>query len=123
MIALSKVFFFVLSWCAISSVNGAAGDPRNINIHNESGAKVELYWIHPNTREAVLQSTPYIYNGATFALNSFVSHAFEIREIPGKSGKCAGNDDTCRVGYFAVNENDEQGKCNKFEIGTEKDTY
>lgn len=108
MIALSEVFFFVVSWCAFSSVNGAAGDPRNINIHNDSGGKVELYWIHPNTREAVLQSTPYIYNGATFSLNSFVSHAFEIREMPGKSGKCAGDDDTCRVGYFAVNENDEQ---------------
>ncbi len=97
-------------WFAIAAVKSAAQDPRNINIHNESGSKVEIYWIHPDTKETVLQSSPYIYNGATFALNSFVSHAFEAREIPGKSGKCAGKDDTCRVGYFAVNENDNQSK-------------
>lgn len=28
--------------------------------------------------------------------------------MAGKSGKCAGKDDTCRVGYFTVNENEDQ---------------
>ena len=59
----------------------------------------------------MLQSDPHIYNGATFSLNSFITHAFEAREMPGKSGTCAGSDgdQTCRVGYFAVNSNDDQG--------------
>ncbi len=56
----------------------------------------------------MLQSDPFIYNGATFSLNSFVTHAFEAREMPGKSGEC--KDNTCGVGYFTVNENTDQGK-------------
>lgn len=102
-------FLSFFSWFTIAAVvRSAPQDPRNIAIHNESGSKVEVYWIHPQTNEEVLQSSPFIYNGATFSLNSFVSHSFEAREMPGKSGKCAGEDETCRVGYFAVNENDEQ---------------
>jgi len=69
---------------------------------------VELYWINPTTKESVLQSDPFIYNGATFALNSFVTHHFEARELPGKSGKCASSNDACGVGYFTVNENSDQ---------------
>jgi len=87
-----------------------ASDPRNISINNNSGSKVELYWINPTTKESVLQSDPFIYNGATFALNSFVTHHFEARELPGKSGKCASSNDACGVGYFTVNENSDQGK-------------
>lgn len=89
-----------------TQVRGEA--PRSISIHNTSGGRVEVHWIHPQTKERILQSNPYIYNGATFNLNSYVSHSFEAREIPGKTGKCAGENQTCRVGYFAVNENDEQ---------------
>lgn len=98
---------FLLVFFSLVAV-GTANEPRNINIHNDSKNKVEIYWIHPYTKEEVLQSNPFIYSGATFALNSFVGHSFEAREMPGKSGKCAGEDDTCRVGYFTVNENDEQ---------------
>lgn len=101
-------FFIALSIIWKMALTQANPDARSINIHNDSGSKVEVYWIHPNTNEAVLQSSPFIYNGATFSLNSFVSHAFEAREIPEKGGKCAGENHTCRIGYFAVNENDEQ---------------
>lgn len=45
-------------------------------------------------------------------LNSYVTHAFEAREMPGKHGKCLGSDQTCRVGYFAVNKNDDQREYN-----------
>lgn len=41
-------------------------------------------------------------------LNSFVGHKFEARELPGKNGTCVGDDETCRVGYFSVNNNDDQ---------------
>ncbi len=71
---------------------------------------MEIYWIHPQTKETLLQSDPFIYNGATFSLNSYASHAFEARELKSKKGNCGGKDNTCRVGYFTVNENVDQGK-------------
>lgn len=83
-------------------------EPRNINIQNDSGVKIEIYWINPHTNEALLQSNPVVYPGSTFALNSFRTHFFEVREVHGKNGKCIGQDDTCRVGHFIVNENDDQ---------------
>jgi hypothetical protein len=57
----------------------------------------------------VLQSTPDILAGASFALNSYVGHTFQIRELPGKkSGVCEGQDQTCRIGTFTVNSNNDQ---------------
>ena len=59
----------------------------------------------------VLQSTPDIMAGASFALNSFVTHSFQVRELPGKkSGVCEGTEGECRVDYFTVNENTDQGE-------------
>lgn len=84
---------------------------RDIKIINQSGSKLELYWIHPDTREGSLMSSPYILNGADFALNSFVGHEFEIRELPSakSGGVCTSSaDQTCRTDLFAVSENDEQ---------------
>eukprot|EP00970_Alexandrium_tamarense_P013538 scaffold3489_cov255-Alexandrium_tamarense.AAC.2 len=57
----------------------------------------------------VLQSTPDILAGATFALNSYVGHAFEVRELPAKkTAVCGGEGDVCRVDHFTVNENSDQ---------------
>lgn len=86
---------------------------RSINIINESGHKVVINWIHPDTGERVLQSNPHIFNGATFSLNSFATHMFEASELPKKDGECGDGedeegDDTCKVGFFTVNYNDEQ---------------
>ena len=59
----------------------------------------------------VLQSTPDILHGASFSLNSYVSHTFEVRELPAKkTGVCAGEDETCRVDHFTVNQNYDQGE-------------
>jgi len=82
---------------------------RAIQIMNESGRRVEVHWIHPDTGEMVLQSTPDILHGATFALNSWVGHAFEVRELPAKkTGVCGGEDEVCRVDHFTVNSNQDQ---------------
>jgi hypothetical protein len=86
----------------------AAEEARSITIQNDSGTKVEIYWINPSTGQGLLQSSPYIYNGAALNLNSFVTHTFEAREMPGKGGTCLGKDQTCRIGYFTVNKNDDQ---------------
>mmetsp|Transcript_4425 Transcript_4425/g.6764 ORF Transcript_4425/g.6764 Transcript_4425/m.6764 type:complete len:456 (+) Transcript_4425:3-1370(+) len=97
-------------WATILSTSTVASEniPRGININNESNAKLEVFWINPGTGERVLQSTPYIYKGANMFLNSFLGHTFEAREMPGRNGTCLGEDQTCRVGYFTVNGNDEQ---------------
>jgi len=67
----------------------------------------KAYWIHPQTNEMVLQSSPFIANGAVMSLNSFVGHSFQLREIPGKkSGLC--RRDQCFISYVTVSENDDQ---------------
>lgn len=102
--SLSSLFALV-PWMVVTAY---AEEPRSIAIQNDSGTKVEIYWIPPGPGKGILQSSPFIYNGAAMSLNSFVGHSFEAREMPGKSGKCLGHDMTCRVGYFTVNKNDEQ---------------
>jgi hypothetical protein len=91
------------------SLAAPSGIERNIKIINESGSRVEIYWIHPQTREASLMSSPDVQNGATFPLNSFVGHEFEVREKPSAStGVCKSADQTCKQGFFKVSENDDQ---------------
>jgi len=88
---------------------------RKVTILNESGHRVEMHWVAPNTGERVLQTTPHMFHGASFNLNSYVSHHFELRELPNsRTGLCGDSDTTddnegsCRVGYFTVNENEDQ---------------
>ena len=83
---------------------------RSIRLLNESGLKVEVHWINPTTQETVLMSTPVVYDGATFPLNSFVGHSFQVREVPSdKTGVCSSEDQTCHAATFTVSENDDQG--------------
>ena len=102
----------ILSFLALAvglCLAAPSGVERNIKIVNESGGRIEVYWIHPQTREGSLMSTPDVQNGATFPLNSFVGHEFEIREKPSKTtGVCKSADQTCKQGFFAVSENDDQ---------------
>jgi len=82
---------------------------RGINIMNFSGSRVELYWVHPTTRQGSLMSNPNIMNGADFSLNSYMGHEFEIREMPSlRTGSCKSKDQTCRNAFFKVSENDDQ---------------
>jgi pyrimidine deaminase RibD-like protein len=82
---------------------------RGIKIVNESGSKVELYWLHPQTGEGSRMSDPSILHGTSFPLDSFVGHEFEVRELPLIStGVCKSDDQTCRTGIFAVSGNDDQ---------------
>jgi hypothetical protein len=84
---------------------------RAVRLVNGSGSKVEVYWIDVSTRNAVLMSTPFVYDGADFPINSFVGHEFEVRELPSsKTGTCASPDNVCRVANFVVSESDNQCK-------------
>lgn len=104
--------------CPVLAVRYSGTPDRHINIINDSGVKIQIHWINPETDELMLQSDPFIYNGATFTLNSFVGHEFQVTELPGKSGICKGesgatttsNTSECLVNYFTVNDNHDQSK-------------
>lgn len=116
MMMKSMILVGVLALLAVNVV--LAGAPpttkatsRYIKILNESGSKVEIYWIHPQTREVTLMSAPNVMNGASFPLNSYIGHEFEVRELPSAStGVCLSEDQTCKSTTFAVSENDDQSK-------------
>ena len=91
---------------------------RTISIMNESGRRVAIYWMNPDDDELMLQSDPDILHGASFDLNSYVGHQFEVRELPkkrtnecgGSSGKGGREDKVCGVDYFTVSDNHDQGE-------------
>ncbi|KAL7431341.1 hypothetical protein ACHAXM_002715, partial [Skeletonema potamos] len=98
---------------------------RHIKIFNQSGRRISISWIHPKTGQRTIQhSKPDILNGAKLELDSFVSHEFEVLELPSKRTKLCihgeatttttttdeggGEEDTCRKVYFTVNSNQNQ---------------
>lgn len=103
----SLLFLFLLT--AILHVSAQVDSARSITIMNESGRRVVIHWVHPDTGEMVLQSEPDVLNGASMDLNSYVGHTFEVRELPAKkSGVCGGEGEVCRVDHFTVNTNSDQ---------------
>ena len=88
---------------------------------NESGSRLEVHWINPSSGDLVIQSEPHIFHGASFTVNSYVGHKFQARELKSdKTGLCGGaiaggvgngeGDKHCYIGYFTVNENDDQSE-------------
>lgn len=103
---LLMCFLLLVVPTSTTTVNPTA---RPINIKNRSGHKVELYWIHPQTKVGQLQSDPNIINGADFPINSYVGHHFELRGLK-KDGKCGHGmrGKGCHKAYFTVNDNSDQ---------------
>jgi hypothetical protein len=93
------------------SANAAVGKQkpdRAIVIYNRSGARVVVSWINPDNGNRAVMSDPNILHGASFDLNSYVGHNFEVKEIPNsKTGECL-NKDPCRTTVFTVNDNENQ---------------
>jgi len=104
--ALPLLFFLV------TPTTHADDTSRSITIMNESGRRAAIYWINPDDGELLLQSDPDILHGASFDLDSYVGHNFEVRELPKKStNECsAGEAKACGVDYFTVTENHDQGE-------------
>jgi 2OG-Fe(II) oxygenase superfamily len=106
--------FLCLLVLAVVAFTAATTRQRGINRHikivNESGTKVQVYWIHPQTRDASLMSDPHVVVGAEFPLESYVGHEFEVRELAdANTGECTKSaDKVCRQTYFKVTDNDEQ---------------
>lgn len=53
-------------------------------------------------------TVPDVMHGASFPLNSFVGHEFEVRETPAITGLCKSADQVCRTLSFVVSPGDEQ---------------
>jgi hypothetical protein len=82
---------------------------RKIVISNQSKSKVSISWVHPQTAERVLMSTPDVMPGADFPLDSFVGHSFVAVELPSPDGVChRAPKAKCRESTFTVSENDDQ---------------
>jgi len=106
---MKQLFLFFLLPSIITVVHAGAPTERSIQIMNQSGRRVDIHWINPDPGEMVLQSSPDLLNGASQDLNSYVTHHFQVRELPAKkTGVCAGQDEACRVDHFTVNENQNQ---------------
>lgn len=91
-------------------VQAARSLKRSIQMLNESGNRIEIYWVHPQTKESKLMSQAPVVPGARFPLQTYVGHEFEMRELPfEKTGECNSTEKTCRITSFVVSDNDDQG--------------
>lgn len=100
-----SLIFSILT-CAVA-VNP---DSRELRIINEAGFKCNIYWINRwKNNELVLNSDEGVFHGGETQINSYISHEFEVQEVPSKkTGHCKGPNNTCRKGHFQVNSNEEQ---------------
>jgi len=108
MIATSVLSLTVAVLLASPSKVAGNDQSRNVRIINEAGFKVDIYWINRwKNDELVKNSEEGVFHGAETQINSYISHEFEIQEIPNsKTGKC--KEEECKKGHFQVNANDEQ---------------
>lgn len=88
------------------------GNPssRSIVVQNRAGCKIDFFWIHPQTKELAGSNTDGgIVNGGDSTISSYVTHSFEVQELPSKkTGKC--REEECRKAYFSVSANEDQSK-------------
>jgi len=70
-----------------------------VDILNESGHKLNVYWLRPGTGEAVRYAD--VKSGATAVINSFVNHAFMIRD---EVDECNEQEENCHVQYITVTD-------------------
>ena len=91
------------------------GNPqsRSVRVMNKSGVRIDIFWIHPHTRELAPSHTDgegVMYGGET-GISSYIGHEFEVVELPSKkTKKCLEKE--CRKTYFAVNTKEDQCKLN-----------
>ena len=112
----------------------SAEESVTLKLRNESGEKLIVNWIHPSTHDAVLMD--YVEPNRTYTVNSFVSHRFQILQVPDEeSGVCGGGggddendvevdtgDQTCKMATFQISQRSEQAYVVKKGVQLEKDT-
>lgn len=72
---------------------------RAVDISNESGHKLQVYWLRPETGEAVRYAD--VLNGDKAVINSFVNHTFMLRD---ESSSCEEQDENCHVNYITISD-------------------
>ena len=116
MLRTNKLLLGFLLFLDVGIGRAAASPDRAIMIQNSSGSRVEVNWMNPDNGDRVCMSDPDILTGSDFKLDSYVSHEFEVKELPNKkTGICFNADTTdadgyprCRAVFFTVNEHEEQ---------------
>jgi hypothetical protein len=84
---------------------------RSVRVMNKSGVRIDIFWIHPTTRELAPSHTDGegVMFGGESGISSYVGHEFEVVELPNKkTKKCAQKE--CRKAHFTVNTNEDQCK-------------
>jgi hypothetical protein len=79
---------------------------KDILLLNEANVPLQVYWVHPQTRQLTLMTTDApCQPGSTVPLQSFAHHEFEVHEV----GSCDSTaDKTCRRAIFQVSPHDDQ---------------
>lgn len=117
--------FFLATLIALFSPNKANASTQvavKVKLRNDSGDMVAVHWVHPQTKEPTLMN--HVQPNKTYTLNSFLSHEFQVWQVPNEeSGLCNGGDNEaaaaaaitnngeCKINYFAVTQRPGQREC------------
>lgn len=94
--------FFPITLLMTASVVGmASAEDVDIYFVNESPSPIEISWVHPENGTLV-PCYDQLMPGDRTALNSQKDHVFEVRELPGESGECKSEVNTCRATLVRV---------------------
>lgn len=97
----------IIIWCALCTQLVWSGQPnRHVEIMNESGKKMEVFWLDPRTGQNVkIADQNVIYNGASYELDSFVDHTFVLREVTRQNETCGSRGGReCHISYVTVSD-------------------
>jgi hypothetical protein len=110
--SLYRLFAFVY---LLISVTVGVNLKRNFSIVNDAGVKIEVFWVEPKTREAIIMTASNIgiSDGGKMPFDSYVGHEFEIREMPAaETGECGNENNVCHSTTFIVPE--KENRCESF---------
>jgi len=96
---MTRSLLLTLLLGALHCCSSAVDLSRAVDISNESGHKLQVYWLRPETGEAVRYTD--VTSGATAVINSFVNHTFMIRD---EEDECNEQEENCHVQYITVTD-------------------
>ena len=96
----------LLAASSTSTTNAKENDQKDVLLLNEAGVPLQVYWVHPQTRQlSLMTANGPCQPGGSVPLQSFAHHEFEVHEI----GSCdQTKDKTCRRAIFEVSPHDDQ---------------
>lgn len=91
----------VYSCCCLLDIATAGTLSKHVDILNQSGGNLEVYWIDPSSNAQVPFSD--VYNGTQLKVASYINHTFVVRQTKAETKES-------RTGYVTVTEDDTQGE-------------